>query len=207
MAREGEWNTFIGSWLSTFIMAPLGILFTYQSNKDSAIFNMDAYKAFFRTLFCLREKRNVTLKEVIIDDPDYSRGYNKMEYISNEAESFIANNKLNNLPSINDVFFKEKNNTIDNLNDTLEELIEEFGNSRNKKVILKINEYPVMSTNTIVSPFTQKWANILSIIIIPLGILIYCRAVKFRLRLAKDLLKVQDNSKVLMEILTKEKLV
>ena len=207
MAREGEWNTFIGSWLSTFIMAPLGILFTYQSNKDSAIFNMDAYKAFFRTLFCLREKRNVTLKEVIIDDPDYSRGYNTLEYLSVEADNFIKENKLNHLPAIKDVFFKEKESAIDNLNESLEKFVEEFGNSRNKKVILKINEYPVMSTDTIVSPFTQKWLNILSMILIPVGVFIYFRAVKFRLRLAKDLVKVQENSKVIMEILTKEKLV
>ena len=207
MAREGEWNTFIGSWLSTFIMMPLGILFTYQSNKDSAIFNMDAYKAFFRMLFCLREKRNVTLKEVIIDDPDYTAGYKKLVEITETANKFTKDNRLDKLPSIKDVFFKEKDNTIYDLNEKLESLIEEFGNSRNKKVIQKINDYPVLSIDTIVSPAEKKWINILLLVIVPAGIFIYLRTLKFRLRLAKDLAKVQETSNVIMEILNKEKLV
>ncbi len=207
MAREGEWNTFIGSWLSTFIMMPLGILFTYQSNKDSAIFNMDAYKAFFRMLFCLREKRNVTLKEVIIDDPDYIAGYKKLVEITETANKFTKDNNLDKLPSIKDVFFKEKDNTIYDLNEKLESLIEEFGNSRNKKVIQKINDYPVLSIDTIVSPAEKKWINILLLVIVPAGIFIYLRTLKFRLRLAKDLAKVQETSNVIMEILNKEKLV
>ena len=207
MAREGEWNTFIGSWLSTFIMMPLGILFTYQSNKDSAIFNMDAYKAFFRMLFCLREKRNVTFKEVIIDDPDYTAGYKKLVEITETANKFTKDNRLDKLPSIKDVFFKEKDNTIYDLNEKLESLIEEFGNSRNKKVIQKINDYPVLSIDTIVSPAEKKWINILLLVIVPAGIFIYLRTLKFRLRLAKDLAKVQETSNVIMEILNKEKLV
>ncbi len=207
LAREGEWNTFMGSWLSTFVLAPLGILFTYQSNKDSAIFNMDAYKEFFRALFCIREKRNITLKEVVIDDPDYSAGNNKLKNIIDTCYEFKAKKDLNKLPSVKEIFFNEADETIYKLNDTLEELVGEFGNSRNKKVILKINQYPVLSVETITSPFKQKWLNILSLVIVPVGILIYCRAVKFRLRLNKDLCKVEENSKEIVEILTKDKLI
>ncbi|MBQ8257505.1 MAG: LptF/LptG family permease [Bacteroidaceae bacterium] len=207
MAREGEWHTFIGSWLSTFVMAPLGILFTYQSNKDSAIFNMDSYKEFFRILFCIREKRNITFKEVIIDDPDYTDGIARLDHIINNGDKFIEKNKLNRLPAVKDIFFNEKDSSIDELNDNLEKVIEEFGNSRNKKVVAKINYFPVLSVDTIVSPFTKKWMNIASLIIFPIGILIYVRAVKFRFRLLKDLNKVKTNAQELKEILIKEKLV
>ncbi len=207
MAREGEWNTFIGSWLSTFVMAPLGILFTYQSNKDSAIFNIDSYKEFFRILFCIREKRNIAFKEVIIDDPDYVNGYKKVEQIIGDCDKIINNNKFYKLPSVKEVFFKEKDNAIDELNDNLESLIEEFGNSRDKKVVAKINYFPVLSTDTITSPFRNKWINIISLIIVPVGIIIYIRAAKFRFRLFKDLNKVKENSKELNEILVKDKLV
>ena len=207
MAREGEWHTFIGSWLSTFVMAPLGILFTYQSNKDSAIFNMDSYKEFFRILFCIREKRNIAFKEVIIDDPDYADGITRLDHIINNGDKFIEKNKLNILPAVKDIFFKEKDSSIDELNDNLEKVIEEFGNSRNKKVVAKINYFPILSVDTIVSPFTKKWMNIASLIIFPVGILIYVRAVKFRFRLLKDLNKVKTNAQELKDILIKEKLV
>ena len=47
LAREGEWHTWFGAWLSTMVLAPLGIFFTYQANKDSGIFNGDSIKSFF----------------------------------------------------------------------------------------------------------------------------------------------------------------
>ena len=207
MAREGEWQIWLGSWMSTLILTPLGILFTYQSNKDSAIFNTDAYKEFFRILFCIREKRNVTLKEVIIEDPDYSKCKTTIEDINSEIKEYKKSNKLKKLPSIRTVFFNNSNSILEDVNEKLETLIEEMGNSRNKKVIMLLNQYPVLSTTSITSPFAIKWLNILSLVIFPVGIIIYLRAVKFRTRLIKDLITVEQNSKKLIDILKKEKLV
>ena len=207
MAREGEWYIWIGSWMSTLVLAPLGILFTYQSNKDSAIFNTDAYKAFFRSLFCIREKRNVTLKEVIINDPEYAADYKVLEDIHNEARLYKKNNHLKKLPAIKDIFFAQEDNTLPSLNDKLENLIEELGNSRNRKVIIHLNLFPVLTINAIKSPFTKRWLNILSLVIFPVGVFIYIRAIKFRLRLLKDLVTVEQNSKKIMDIFVKEKLV
>ena len=207
MAREGEWYIWIGSWMSTLVLAPLGILFTYQSNKDSAIFNTDAYKAFFRSLFCIREKRNVTLKEVIINDPEYAADYKVLEDIHNEARLYKKNNHLKKLPTIKDIFFAQEDNTLPSLNDKLENLIEELGNSRNRKVIIHLNLFPVLTINAIKSPFTKRWLNILSLVIFPVGVFIYIRAIKFRLRLLKDLVTVEHNSMKIMDIFVKEKLV
>ncbi len=207
MAREGEWHIWVGSWLSTLVLAPMGILFTYQSNKDSAIFNTDAYKAFFMSLFGIREKRNVTLKEVVIDDPDYNNDYKILEEIHQEAREYKKRNKLKKLPSIGSVFFTTDDNKLLSLNEKLESTIEEMGNSRNKKVIQLLNLFPILAPEGIKSPFTIKWLNILSLVIFPIGIIIYVRAVRFRFRLLKDLVTVEQNSKTLMERIVKEKLI
>ena len=207
MAREGEWHIWVGSWLSTLVLAPMGILFTYQSNKDSAIFNTDAYKAFFMSLFGIREKRNVTLKEVVIDDPDYNNDYKILEEIHQEAREYKKRNKLKKLPSIGSVFFTTDDNKLLSLNEKLESTIEEMGNSRNKKVIQLLNLFPILAPEGVKSPFTIKWLNILSLVIFPIGIIIYVRAVRFRFRLLKDLVTVEQNSKTLMERIVKEKLI
>ncbi|MBQ8364634.1 MAG: LptF/LptG family permease [Bacteroidaceae bacterium] len=207
MARAGEWHIWVGSWLSTLVLAPMGILFTYQSNKDSAIFNTDAYKAFFMSLFGIREKRNVTLKEVVIDDPDYNNDYKILEEIHQEAREYKKRNKLKKLPSISSVFFTTDDNKLLSLNEKLENTIEEMGNSRNKKVIQLLNLFPILAPEGIKSPFTIKWLNILSLVIFPIGIIIYVRAVRFRFRLLKDLVTVEQNSKTLMERIVKEKLI
>lgn len=207
MAREGEWHIWLGAWLSTIVLAPLGAFFTYHSNKDSEIFNSDSINRFFRMLFAIPEKRTVTLKEVVIDDPDYSKAVDVLTELHNEARVYKKKNRLKKLPSINSVFFNEKDHTIDDFNDKMEVLIEELGNSKDRKVVIMLNTFPILSTHAITSPFKKRWLNILSIIIFPVGIIIYMRAVKFRRRLVKDLVKIEKNSKKTIDVIRKEKLV
>ena len=207
MSREGEWHVWFGAWLSTMVLSPLGLFFTYQSNKDSEIFNSDSINRFFRILFAIPEKRNVTLKEVIIDDPDYAKAKDVMLELHNSAMEYIKVNRLKNMPSIKSVFFNENDHTLDEFNDKMENIIEELGNSRNRKVVIMLNELPVLSPHATVSPFKRRALNILSIVVFPIGTIIYLRAIKFRRRLAKDLVRIEMNSKNIIEIINKEKLV
>ena len=207
MSREGEWHVWFGAWLSTIVLSPLGLFFTYQSNKDSEIFNSDSINRFFRMLFAIPEKRNVTLKEVIIDDPDYAKAKDVMLELHNSAREYIKVNRLKNMPSIKSVFFNENDHTLDEFNDKMENIIEELGNSRNRKVVIMLNELPILSPHATVSPFKRRALNILSIVVFPIGTIIYLRAIKFRRRLAKDLVRIEMNSKKIIEIINKEKLV
>ncbi|MBR5829580.1 MAG: LptF/LptG family permease [Bacteroidaceae bacterium] len=207
MSREGEWHVWFGAWLSTMVLSPLGLFFTYQSNKDSEIFNSDSINRFFRMLFAIPEKRNVTLKEVIIDDPDYAKAKDVMLELHNSAREYIKINRLKNMPSIKSVFFNENDHTLDEFNDKMENIIEELGNSRNRKVVIMLNELPILSPHATVSPFKRRALNILSIVVFPIGTIIYLRAIKFRRRLAKDLVRIEMNSKKIIEIINKEKLV
>ena len=207
MSREGEWEIWFGAWLSTIVLAPIGLFFTYQSNKDSGIFNSDAIKIFFRKLFAIPEKRNVMLKEVVIDDPDYNMSYATLNELYSEAHSYRKENRLRRMPSLGKIFFNEKAHTLGDIDNKLETLVEELGNSKNKKVIIYLNEYPILSPKATVSPFRKRWLNVLSIIIFPVALVIYLRAIKFRLRLSKDLVRIEKTSRKLIEILKKEKLI
>lgn len=50
-AREGVMPPYIGMWLSSFILMPLGIFLTYKATTDSVILNSDTYLLFFKKLF------------------------------------------------------------------------------------------------------------------------------------------------------------
>ena len=207
MAREGEWEIWYGAWLSTLILAPLGIFFTYQANKDSGIFNGDSIAAFFRMLFAIPEKRHIAVKEVIIETPDYVKDCVVLNELHHQAREYKKVNRLKKLPSIGKIFFNENDVTIDSFNEKFENLIEEMGNSRNRKVIIHLNEFPILAPHATVSPFKKRWMNIASLLFFPVGVFIYLRAVKFRIRLAKDLVKIESNSKKLISIIEKEKLI
>ena len=208
MVKEGEWYTWFGCLVSTMVLTPLGVIFTYQSNKDSTIFNMDAYKVFFRKLLGLRDTRNVTLKEVIIEDPDYAADYKILDEISHECRELSSKFRPNKLPNPVKIFFSEDVETpIERLSDKLESLVEEMGNSKNRKVIQLLNGFPIMMVGELRSPIKKRWINILTVVLFPIGIILYLRSCKFHRQISRDLIKIRNNSRTLMERMVKEKLV
>ena len=51
MVDSGFITPWKGMWLSTMILTPLGAFLTYKAANDSAIFDLEAYKKFFKRLF------------------------------------------------------------------------------------------------------------------------------------------------------------
>ncbi len=207
MAAEGEWKIWIGAWLSTMVLAPMGLFFTYQANKDSGILKNDAIRDFFKKLFAISEKRNIQLKDIIIDTPDYNKCYEELNNIYKQAHLYKKTNKLKRLPSLKKVFFNENDDVINSFNEKLESVIEELSNSKYRKIIIFLNEIPILSHTAIKSPFSKRWHNILLIIAVPFNIIIYIRSIRCRIKLLIDLTKIEKRIKQIMNIMVKEKLI
>ena len=207
MASEGVWKIWFGSWWSTIILLPMGLFFTYQANKDSGVMNNFDLKNFFRKIFILSEKRNISMKEVIIETPDYDSCYNSLNDIYNTAREYKAKNNLKHIPTLKYVFFNEKDDTLAKLDEKLEKTIEDLCNSKYRNIILQLNEMPVLAIKPVSSPFKKRWMNIVLLFILPLSILIYARSVRFRIKLLMDLTKMERKSKEINEIIKKEKLI
>ena len=207
MASEGVWKIWFGSWLSTMILAPLGLFFTYQANRDSGILKNDAIKNFLMTLFAISEKRNITVKEVVIDNPDYEMCCVELGEIYTAAHRYKANNALKKIPSVKKVFFTSKDNALYELNEKLENIVEVLGNSRNSRIIARINDLPVLSVRPILAPFKRKWMNCILLLVLPISILVYARAIRFRIKLLKDLIRIEIRTREIIKIIKKEKLI
>ncbi|MBR7157439.1 MAG: LptF/LptG family permease [Bacteroidales bacterium] len=50
LANDGAIGPFIGTFISTFVLIPIGVFLTIKSTRDSALFNADAYKIFFNKI-------------------------------------------------------------------------------------------------------------------------------------------------------------
>ena len=207
MASEGVWKIWFGSWLSTIILLPFGLFFTYQANKDSGILKNSPIVTFFKRLFVLSEKRYILLKEVIIETPDYEKCYNDLLYIYQTIRLYRKNNYLRHIPSIRSVFFNEKDNTLEEVDKKLEDTVEELSNSKFRKIIIQLNDTPVLAVGAVSSPFRKRWMNVLSIIILPVAIIIYLRSARFRIKLLKDFKKLENKIKEINNIMVKEKLI
>ncbi|MEJ5315787.1 MAG: LptF/LptG family permease [Tenuifilum sp.] len=56
-ARELYWNPFMGMWISSFILLPLGIFLSYKATTDSVIMNADFYIEKLKKLFSFSTTR------------------------------------------------------------------------------------------------------------------------------------------------------
>ena len=50
LANDGAIGPFIGTFISTFVLIPIGVFLTIKSTRDSALFNADAYKIFLNKI-------------------------------------------------------------------------------------------------------------------------------------------------------------
>lgn len=200
MARDDQWTVWYGMTISTVVLTPVAAFFTYKSNNDSVVFNIDMYKQVFMRVLGLRSHRHIYRKEVIIEDPIYALDSFYLLQISKEIQQYIEEHKLLHLPNPIHVFFRPGNDQkIEHIVAKLEDTIDYLANTKDSQLLTYLNHYPVVATHAHTRPFRQKWLNIVSGLILPLGIFFYLRMCRFRLRLRKDLNRILDTNKDVLE--------
>ena len=188
MARDDIWTVWFGKLLGTCTLTPVAAFFTYKANNDSAVFNIDLYKQVVLNMLGLRGKRHISSKEVIIEDPIYMADAYHLLRINEEIEQYSTEHQLLHLPNPIKVFFRPgDDHTIQRISDELEEVIEDLSNTRDRGILTYLNRYPIVATHAHTRPFRQKWLNIITGLVIPVGLFFYLRMCRFRLRLRKDL--------------------
>ena len=202
MARDGNINMVLGMWISTMVIAPFSVFFTYKANKDSVVFNIDAYKHFFVRLFGLRTSRHIFRKEVIIDEPRLDKLPAEIETLISACKAYNEKTKLLRAPSYVNIFFHHVPDRVaEQIDEQMERIVEELSNSRNRVVLEVLNRYPILYTHAHTSPFDKKWANVAAGLFVPLGIVLWFRIWRFRLRLYRDMRVIVRASEQLLALL------
>lgn len=188
MARGGMWAVWFGKSIATAVLTPLAIFFTYKANNDSVVFNLDLYRNMLMKLLGLRAKRSVFRKDVIINDPDYESDAAELTAINKEVADYVKAHRLISAPNVVNVFFRySPDHAIEHLCQRLEKVIEDLSNTRDKQILTYLNEYPFMAVKAHTRPFERKWMNIAAAVVVPVGVFLYMRMWRFRLRLMRDL--------------------
>lgn len=200
MAREGIWAIWFGKTLAMVVLTPIAVFVTYKANNDSVVFNMDAYRVFFTKLLGLRLKRHLALKEVVIYPPHYEESKEKLRYLDGLFDDYLKRKKLLRLPNPIKVFFKyQDDHEIERLSEQLEEVVQDLSNTRSSRIIAYLNQLPILSAKAHTRPFDRKRYNVLAAICFPLGIILYIRMWRFRLRLANDIKKLIVTNKLIVD--------
>ena len=204
MARDDNWGVWFGKLLSVMVLTPTAVFFTYKANNDSVVFNIDMYKELVRKALGLRTKRNITRKEVIIDEPQYAADAMQLQQISFDIDSYSSHHKLLRWPNPIVVFFRDgDDHEIERINDELEAVIEDLGNTTDKVILTELNYYPIIATHAHTRPFRRKVFNIITGLLLPVGIFFYCRMMRFRVRLYKDLRMIHQTNEHIIDHINK----
>lgn len=200
VGKSGEMNVVLGTWMSTLVLAPLGGFLTYKSNKDSVVFNIDVYMAFFRKILGIRTERHLFRKEVIIHTPDYPQAIEVLDEICTACENYSQTHRLLGPPNYFRIFTNNKHDDkIQQISQQLEAEIEELSNSKDGILINLLNKYPQLSVKAHKSLFDNRWLNLLCGLVVPAGLLIWINIWRYRVRLDKDLKTIIKTSRNIQE--------
>lgn len=144
MARDGKIEVWQGMWLSSAILLPLGIFFTYKAVKDSAVFDMDAYKNMVRRLTGSLH-RELEVKEFVMQEVEPQEALRLLGELCAACEVFRRT--YEELPVMKKIYyffkkFPQREGAQTVLNDTVDYLF----NSRDKRVIGTVNKFPFQLT-------------------------------------------------------------
>lgn len=204
MARGDMWTVEFGKGLAPAVLIPLAGFVTYKANRDSMVFNIDQWKAVIMKALGWRTKRHVYGKEVIIEDPNYLEDRQLLLNMNDDIRRYVEEHRLKSLPNVVQVFFRyQPDHEVERISDELEKVIDDLTNTRDKVILNELNNYPVLAVKAHTRPFEHKWLNIVSAIIIPLGLFFYLRMWRFRIRLLRDLKQIVQTNDAVTEQITK----
>lgn len=141
MARDGKVPVWEGIWLSSLALLPLGVFFTYKAVGDSAVFNIDAYKNFFRRIAGRAIPRDLTLKEVRIVTVDNDTAVDMLLDFLGDIDAETA--RLGRTGSIKKLFAP---GLPLELRQKLNQLVDYLSNSTDIYTINLLNQYPFKPT-------------------------------------------------------------
>lgn len=204
MARGDMWTVEFGKGLAPAVLVPLAGFVTYKANRDSMVFNIDQWKAVIMKALGWRTKRHVGGKEVIIEDPNYLEDRQSLLNMNTDIRRYAEEHRLKSLPNVVQVFFRyQPDHEVERISNELEGVIEDLTNTRDRALLSELNNYPVLAVKAHTRPFERKWLNIVSAIIIPLGLFFYLRMWRFRIRLLRDLRQIVQTNDAVTEQITK----
>lgn len=137
MARDSKLEVWQGIWLSSAVLVPLGVFFTWKAVGDSDVFNADAYARIFAKLTGKNPTRSIFVKEVIINETETPVVIEKLTAFLERLNNALSSAKKRSLserilgrPSLKP------------LTDELNEIDEYISNTRDKKLADIFNSYP-----------------------------------------------------------------
>ncbi len=194
LARDGHWVVWEGIWLSSEVLLPLGIFFTYKAVNDSAVFNRDAYVNFFKRITGQQQVRHIQMKDIVMDDVVQPVAAAKLEQLKEDCKNFLSRyEKQQNYLAYWTKGYDTA--TLKQLSKELEETVEYLSNSTKILVVNKLMDYPILRSLLTYNPVGNRKVGLAVACLLPIGLIGYLIGVMHQKNLKRDIkliVKVSD---------------
>lgn len=192
MAREGLWPVWQGMWLSSAVLLPLGIFLTYKAVNDSVVFNRDAYVILLRKLIGKRPVRNITMKEIVMEEVDSAELVGRIDSLNAGCREFVDRY----LGKKGTSFLRYYTSGVGNeplrrIGKKLEGLVEYAANDTRQLVLNRVKDYPVLLVTPFLFPFRKRFAGFLFALVLPLSLPVYLVGAYQRAGLRRDMKTIE----------------
>ncbi len=200
MARDGRWPVYIGMWISTAILAPLGIFATYKAMNDSVLFDKSAYLALMRRILGLKQKRAFAYKEVIINDIDPALAQATLHKLRRGADRIMSRCRRPQgylrywLTGMNITAIRRLAIRTDAAADYLSDC-------RDPRITALLPQFPVVNALRIYRPASHRWIAWTAIILFPIGIPTWIIGQFMLRRLRSEMQRIDDISGKILELM------
>ena len=186
LARDDRWPVWQGIWLSSAVLLPLGIFLTKKAVDDSAVFNPDAYRNFFRRLLGLHQTRHLTLKEVIIEEVDQHVALKKLSELRALCSTFLAkyDKRQSYMEYLTSGYDKA---ALDELSTKLESVVDYLSNSRNQLLLNKAMDFPIVRSLLTYHVTSSKPLGTSLAVLFPVGLPLYLVGTRHQANLKREL--------------------
>ena len=198
MVRDGVWVHWFGMWFSSIVLLPIGVFLTWKAMRDSAVMNVDTYLAFFKKLFFIREERQYSVKQVIIENPNYNAIKVSLRELSNEIDAYLQKyNRLSYTTYWTDVEYEKE---LRSIRSNTEIILNQVSNSIKHNELSTAEEFPILIDY--VRPFApnSKPARLM-MTLFPIGFIFKLISMPFEMRISNDLRTAQQLCKELQDVI------
>ncbi len=202
LAKEGIWPVWEGVWLSTAVLAPMGIWLTIKASNDSAVFNTEFYMKWLRRIIGQRILRQIQMKEIVMIDVTNDVAIPQLEQLIERCEEFLSAHRRR--PSYRKYWLSGLDYAeVDAVSQPLEQAVQYLNNSCDVLVVNKLMDFPVLRPLFFYRPSSHKALSWAMMLIFPLGGIGYLIGIKQYKNLKKDINTIISVSKDTITLLRK----
>ncbi len=204
MARDGKLGVWEGMWLSSAVLFPLGVFFTYKAINDSVLFNWDVIHESILNFLGLRKQRKFVKKEVIIEPVNKTQYADALLKLNAQIDQYMAVSDSSESTQFFNFFRRmHQPQGLDSIYTNYNLLLEQGSNAEEQAILNLLSQQPILYKMTFASPVSHKLSGLLLACLLPFSIPYYFFSLLKRKIRHRSLRQIVTNNKQLISLLEK----